>query len=577
MPDLFIYLIKANIALVLFYLGYRYGLRRLTFYTLNRYFLLLGIVLSATFPVVNLRALLGPRQSIAVVQYAPNWNLVQGYVAVPASVSLWEVLTYVFWGGVAVMTIRFILQLLSITRIHLRSTDEVIFRQKVRRMDDRLNPFSFFGHIYVNPALHPPRQLRDVIAHERVHVRGWHSLDILMAEIHKIIYWFNPGVWLMKRAVVENLEFITDRRILHSGVDRRDYQYSLVGVGSAARGVPMVNHFNLAHLKKRIIMMNRTRSTRVQLLRYLLLLPLIGAGTLLISARRGVDRIAVPSAPPAEMTLQGSVLRPVAAPSPGPALFTDTMPPAVKPIPTEQAEPSDTQRATVTSGSHVRIAVPGSAVKRDSAPKQRFPGAIYIVDGKPRDSAYVAHKVPPEDISSISVLKGGEATDLFGSRGAAGVIVVKTKSGVSDARANGLPSRPKATFVYGPKGAKNVIAVRKGGTATFVLGPKDGKNRIVVGSKRGSGMFEPSAHHSDSVKRKSITFTLDGDPTLGSPLILVDHEIVTSKFFTQNLKPDSIRSITVLKGDSAASLFGSKAKNGVIMIETKKPGDSIPQ
>jgi bla regulator protein BlaR1 len=66
--------------------------------------------------------------------------------------------------------------------------------------------------------------------HEQVHVNQWHTIDILLAELSSIFYWFNPGIWLMKKAVRENIEFITDRKILNKGIDSKTYQYSLVSV-----------------------------------------------------------------------------------------------------------------------------------------------------------------------------------------------------------------------------------------------------------------------------------------------------------------------------------------------------------
>lgn len=601
MPNIWIYLVKANIALVLFYLGYRYGLRRLTFYTLNRGYLLVGIVVSATFPLINLRELLGSRRSIAVVPYTPDWNLVRSYVVAPASVSLWDVLTCVFWGGVTVMAIRFILQLLSIARIHLRSTDEIIFHQHVRRMEDHLNPFSFFGHIYVNPVLHPPDQLKNVIAHEQVHARGLHSIDILLAEIHKVFYWFNPGAWLMKRAVAENLEFITDRRILSLGVDRRRYQYSLLKAGCAAPGAAMVNHFNLSHLRKRIVMMNRARSTRVQLLRYLLLLPLIGAGALLTSARRGVESNTVLSAAPAAMALEWSGL-------PRPGAPADTTPLAPKPVPDERMTHADTQRILLTSRKSVRIVAPGEAPgARDSAPKPRYPGALYIVDGKLRDSAYMALQVPPEDISSISVVKGNAATAIYGSRGTAGVVVVRTKKAAVGTVGLALWQKPAPLYIvdheivgssyvarYLKPGAILNMTMLKGKDAVDLFGAKGKNGVIMIESRAGrvssggpeakvSGRLRspalPPASRGvaagsarDRMPETGYTPVNDNVP-LYKRLLIVDGRIVDTGYLSR-LKPGQIRSLTVLKDQHAVDRFGDKGKNGAIIIETKKDRDT---
>ncbi|MGN6511353.1 MAG: M56 family metallopeptidase, partial [Chitinophaga sp.] len=79
MTALFIYLVKANIALCLFYLAYRLGLRRLTFYTLNRVFLITGIVFSSLFPLVDVNDFFTRNETIAaqVVQYVPDFGALQ--------------------------------------------------------------------------------------------------------------------------------------------------------------------------------------------------------------------------------------------------------------------------------------------------------------------------------------------------------------------------------------------------------------------------------------------------------------------------------------------------------------------
>jgi bla regulator protein BlaR1 len=109
-----------------------------------------------------------------------------------------------------------------------------------------------------------------------VHVKDWHTLDILLAEISTICYWFNPGVWLMKKAVKENIEFITDRKILQGGIDSKAYQYSLLNVSIAeTSSAGIANHFNFSTLKKRIKMMNAKKSSNLNLTRYAVLVPVV--------------------------------------------------------------------------------------------------------------------------------------------------------------------------------------------------------------------------------------------------------------------------------------------------------------
>lgn len=269
MTALFIYLIKANIALCLFYLAYRLGLRRLTFYTLNRVFLVTGIVFSSLFPLVDVNDFFTRNETLAyqVVQYVPDFSMLQ-QAAKPEIFTIWVLLEWVFWTGVAVMGLRLLIQLVSLLMLHTRTERVTLQDQSIRKMDGNVNPFSFFRNIYVNPELHTPEELEAIVLHEQVHVKEWHSADVMMSELNNVFYWFNPGAWLMKTAVKENLEFLTDRRILRSGVNATAYQYSLVKVSAAQYAAGVANNFNFSHLKNRIKMMNKTRSSRVQLYRY---------------------------------------------------------------------------------------------------------------------------------------------------------------------------------------------------------------------------------------------------------------------------------------------------------------------
>src|SRR5690606_9792881 len=136
--------------------------------------------------------------------------------------------------------------------------------------------FSFWRHIYVNVDHHEQQDLLEIFKHEQIHVDEVHTLDVLLAEIASVCAWFNPGIWLLRAAVHENLEFITDRKVLSSGVDKKVYQYSLLSIGQQTGKYSAIgNGFNLKSLKRRIMMMNRRKSSRVHLGRYLLVLPVI--------------------------------------------------------------------------------------------------------------------------------------------------------------------------------------------------------------------------------------------------------------------------------------------------------------
>src|SRR3569833_473205 len=278
MPALFTLLFKINIALLLFCLCYYAVLRHLTFYTLNRVYLVAAILFASVYPFININGFVQSHQKFtAPVQYivmqwkAPAVNFVKPL----DQPNYWQWAEVAFWTGVVLLAIRLIFQLLSLYKLYRDSKPGHVHNYPVRLVSGDVSPFSFWRSIYVNPSKLSPVDLEKVLEHEQVHVNEWHTLDILLAELSTVFYWFNPGIWLMKKAVRENIEFITDRKILLRGVDSKQYQYSLLNVSMAGNTNTLVNNFNISTIKKRIIMMNAKRSSRISLSRYMFVAPAV--------------------------------------------------------------------------------------------------------------------------------------------------------------------------------------------------------------------------------------------------------------------------------------------------------------
>lgn len=430
MSVLFIYLLKANIALCLFYLAYRLGLRRMTFYTLNRFFLLGGIAFSSLFPLVDVNDFFSRNETLAlqVTNYVPDWTSLQQVEAF----TVWTLLEWTFWAGVAVMTIRLLTQLVSLAVLHFRTEPVRMFDTEVRKMKGPLTPFSFFRKIYINPDLHSESELYSIVKHEQVHVKEWHTADIMMGEVNNVFYWFNPGAWLMKGAIRENLEFLADRAILRSGINRKAYQYSLIQVNTAQHAAGITNSFNLSHIKNRIFMMNKSRTSGVHLYRYgvlgsivcalLLTLNYTKAGAVVNNALNEVKVALIPEAKK-EVTLT----------------VTDTTPVkkmVEKPV-VEQKKPANgsiielrADKAPI-KGTVSGIKVSNSNLLTVVGDDDQRP--LIVVDGKPRtdNSDSPLSDMDPNDIESITVLKNQSATSLYGKAGQNGVILVTTKKGLA--------------------------------------------------------------------------------------------------------------------------------------------------
>lgn len=308
LPD---YLLKLSLGLSLAWLFYYVVLRRLTFYNWNRWYLLLYSALAFVIPLVNLNQTLPPQRLVEIpilrsvpaistattvkTQFTAPKNVEKHPTA--AKVALLEnsrgpfapaeTIMGLLTLGITFMLLRLGLQLLSYFRIKKRaqlvSDEEGV---KVYHVARNIVPFSFGNAIFFNPDLHAASDLREIMRHELVHVRQRHTFDVLGAELLCALNWFNPFAWLIRHAIRQNLEFIADREVLEKGAEARTYQFLLLKVA----GVPefhLANQFNFSSLKQRIIMMNRLKSARVHLLRFLFVVPLLLV--LLAACRTEID------------------------------------------------------------------------------------------------------------------------------------------------------------------------------------------------------------------------------------------------------------------------------------------------
>ncbi|UOQ73290.1 M56 family metallopeptidase [Hymenobacter cellulosilyticus] len=274
-----LYLLQANVALLLFSVLYYGLLRPLTFYSLNRGLLVFALLFAAGYPLVDVTSLLplekqaGPGLPAAVADWhsiALAWT-----PRATAATTVGRCLLIGYAAGAGLLLVRLSLQLAGLYGVHRRSRPAVVAGQVVRAVPEPVSAFSFWQTIYLNPRQYEPDELAVVLRHELVHVRQWHTLDTLLAHLGVVVFWCNPAAWLLRRAIAENLEFTTDQRLLSSGqVDSKQYQYSLLRASTRAVGNALVNHFHFLTLKTRIAMMNKQQSSRLQLAKYLLLAPL---------------------------------------------------------------------------------------------------------------------------------------------------------------------------------------------------------------------------------------------------------------------------------------------------------------
>lgn len=556
MPEMFIYLIKANVAIVLFYAGYRLLLRKLTFYNLNRYYLIFALFFSALYPLVDLNGwFAGQQVAVADVAYVlPVWQEVPVEQSNP-----WWYASLAIWAVAGFFGLRMLVRLVSLWAIHRRSHPAHWRMFHYRQVFGQAIPFSFWRTIYLDVRQHESRELEDIFNHEQVHVDELHTVDILLAEICSVLCWFNPGAWLLRHAVRENLEFITDRRVLQNGVDKTAYQYSLLHINKLAGTNPgMVNNFNFKGIKRRIMMMNKRDSSQLQLGKYVLAIPVITVLVLVFTLTKAYQADADAGAA-VELGDAGQSLE---------------------------------SRAVAGADSTVSVAITlDEAFALDGSP-------MYQVDGESQTKEFV-RRLDAQEVAQVSFLKGSKVVELFGPEAAEGVVRITTRSGRARMQyvLDGQPLERGIDWLGRIDGSQIAsIEIRKGDS-----GPGEySDGTMFITTRSGSGGLKPAGPASpataDSVRLDVRVIGQDGagepadrtvhvqqrltlrgvsaDSTGRKPLIVLDG-ITTNENALNQLNPDQIEHISVLRDNSATALYGDKGKHGVILIATKVNGESV--
>ena len=274
------YFLKINVAIALFYAFYRLFFYKDTFFTWRRVALLCFFAVSAVYPLLNIQTWITAQEPMVAMAdlYAdivlPEFTLTPEKTTFDWKAILLQTAGFVYWGGVALLAARFLIQLAGIIRLAFRSRKTKIGNTNVHLLKQASGPFSFFHWIFIHPTSHTEDELSEILTHEQTHANQWHSIDVLVSEIVCIFCWFNPFAWLMKREIRTNLEYLADNRVLETGHDSKAYQYHLLGLSHHKAAATIYNSFNVLPLKKRIKMMNKKRTREIGRTKYLMFLPL---------------------------------------------------------------------------------------------------------------------------------------------------------------------------------------------------------------------------------------------------------------------------------------------------------------
>ncbi|MFH7019157.1 M56 family metallopeptidase [Flavobacterium sp. FlaQc-47] len=284
MEALFIFIAKSSGLLVLFYCAYYFLLRKETFFNSSRWFLLAGLVTSVVLPFLVYTQIVwiepAPVQTeitntISALNYTPvssqnieketfeiNWN----YVALA-----------VYGIGFLALLIKFAIDFYSLSSILKGKEVQQQADFKFVDINENIAPFSYFDYIVYNSSMFTASELENIIEHEKVHSDQNHTLDVLISRVFCVLFWFNPIIWLYKKAILQNLEFIADNEAAKKISDKKAYQYTLLKITTHESCVAITNHFYQSLIKKRIVMLNKNQSKKRNYLKYYAIIPALVA------------------------------------------------------------------------------------------------------------------------------------------------------------------------------------------------------------------------------------------------------------------------------------------------------------
>jgi beta-lactamase regulating signal transducer with metallopeptidase domain len=278
MENLLIYFAKVNGLIILFYLMYVLFLRKETFFVSNRWYFIIGLLLSLVLPLITFTKTIWVEPAPVAEFYQETTSVNSDLIAIPIQENPID-WTIILLSAYVVISIAIILK----TGVELASFFRRIQKQNKQKGSDYTlinsnsieNPFSFFSYIIINKNMFTEEEIEHILTHESVHVKQKHSIDVLIGKLFCALFWVNPIIWLYRKAMLQNLEFIADNETFQQIENKYEYQKTLLKVVTHQHDLSITNQFYQSLIKKRIVMLHTNQSHKKNVWKYATILPLL--------------------------------------------------------------------------------------------------------------------------------------------------------------------------------------------------------------------------------------------------------------------------------------------------------------
>ena len=514
MTPFLLYLLRASLYLAIFYAFYLLVMRRTSLFRFNRIALLVGTVVCHLFPLLPLRTVIIP-DSISVA--VGTLEMVDEPVGASAAPFPWLLVIYA--AGVAAILVLSLVSAFR-TRSIIRSGDtQPLDGCRLTLVDRDVPSFSWGRDVVMSRSDH--EKYPAILSHELQHVQHHHSLDILLMTAVNAMHWFNPLAWMARAELKLLHEYEADEGLIQKGIDATSYQLLLVRKAVGEHRFSLANGFNHAKLKQRITMMQKQKTAARVRFAYVAVLPVLAATMFVCNPVRA--RI-MPTSTDNTQVIETSVSEPLVGET-----TVAQIPPTGDDVPFANVE--DQPKFQGGDANDFAKWVSQNLKYPEEAKAAAIQGRVMVQfkicsDGEVRD---------------VKVLRGvNELLD------AEAVRVISASPKWEPGRVDGKPVNVTYAFpiVFKVRGDE------PSSTGFIISVPNSSESPISV----------------DRSAPGKITVRMTDSNA--SPLIYVDGEKFSGKI--EDIDSSTIAAIEVLKDQTAIEKYGEEAKNGVLLITTKK-------
>ena len=546
MEAVFIYIAKASSLMLMFYFAYFFLLRKETFFNSNRWFLLSGLIISVILPLLSFTKVIWIDASPSLQNFQSNLP----QVTEKESEFSWDQILLGLYGlGFLVFIIKLAIDFYSLNSIIKGKKIQQQADFKFIDINENIAPFSYFEYIVYNSSLYTASELENIIEHEKVHSDQNHTVDVLISRIFSIIFWFNPIVWLYKKAITQNLEFIADSEAAKKLLDKKAYQYTLLKITTHENCVAITNHFYQSLIKKRIVMLNKNQSKKRNSWKYYVVIPALAAFVLLFQVeviakekpqliKKGTSDIEAVDVYKIKKSSTDADLKEIKE--------------KLKSIHNIDFEASEIKRNAANELTAIKIDVINGAENSQSIQNagnraiKEF-GIAVITDEKGQKK--VGIMTDEKNSNAVAINAGQNDSDSTTNSSVTKILkTVQINNPTTNTKTNvntNSNASAKNSNVTSSAIRTTVTTDGENSTSTQIV-TKDGKTSISI---------------SDSGKKKSQGF---------QQLLVVNGDIMPADYDMNSLNAKDIETMNVLKGAHAVEKYGDKGINGVIEIETRK-------